>query len=384
MPRPQPAPRRPWRALIASLAAATLAGCATLGPDHVAPQPTVASQWQAAQPHEGDPAQLAHWWAGFDDPVLSALIAEADASSPTLQLAAARIDEARATLTVRAADALPSLDGAGSLTRNGVRRDVPVAPRTSSAVTADAGWEIDLFGRVQRRTEAAEARVAARTFDWHAARVSLAAEVASSYVRYRACRQLEAARLSDVDSRAETARLTGVSVDAGFAAPANAELARASLADARADLASQQAECEQTVKALVALTGLAEPGLRARLADGARALPVPVAFRVEAVPLAVLAQRPDVAAAERELAAASAEIGEAEANRYPRLSLLGSISLGSVRSGGTSTETTPWSIGPSFSLPLFDGGAGRAGVRAAEARHAQQRASFEAVVRTAV
>ncbi|MBI1906004.1 MAG: efflux transporter outer membrane subunit [Rhodocyclales bacterium] len=372
----------PMRALAVTLwCAAALAGCTSVGPDFQRPPPAAPSAWQAAQPHDGTPAALLDWWAGFDDPVLTGLIADADTSSPTLMAAAARIAEARATLTTREAAAQPALDGGASLTRSGTERDAPVAARTTGRVAVDAAWEIDLFGRVRRGAEAAEARLAARRFDWHEARVSLAAEVASTYVSYRACRLLEAARSEDVASRSETQRLTAVSVDAGFTAPANAELARASLADARADLEDQRAQCALTLKALVALTGVPEAALRTRLQGGATHLPVPARFAVDALPLAVLSQRPDLAAAEQELAAATADVGVAEANRYPRLALSGSVSLASVRGGG---DSLPWSIGPALALPLFDAGTRAAEVKAAEARLARQQAAYVAAVRAAV
>ena len=365
------------------LSALALVGCATVGPDFTRPVAVAPAAWQAAQPHDGTPAALVDWWAQFNDPVLAGLIADADAASPTLMAAAGRIAEARAGLTVSEANRFPTVDGSASAMRSGTERDTPVAARTTGTVAVDSAWEIDLFGRVQRSTEAAEARLAARQFDWHEARVSLAAEVASSYVNYRACRQLQSARADDVLSRTETNRMTRVSVDAGFNTPADAELARASLADARADLEDQRAQCEVTIKSLVALTGVPETDLRSRLGEGVPPLPVPAAFVVDVVPLAVLSQRPDLAAAERDLAAASADIGAAEANRYPRLSLSGSVSLSSVLTGAAATSL-PWSIGPALSLPIFNGGALTAEVKGAEARLMQQQAAYESAVRAAV
>ena len=380
---PDPPHSRWIRRASVALGALVLVGCATVGPDFQRPVAAAPATWQAAQPHGGTPAALADWWAQFNDPVLAGLIADADAASPTLLSAAGRIAEARASLTVSEANRLPTVDGSASAMRSGTGRDTPVAARTTGSVAVDSAWEIDLFGRVQRSTEAAGARLAARQFEWHEARVSLAAEVASGYVSYRACRQLQTARADDVLSRIETDRLTRVAVDAGFTAPADAELARASLADARADLEDQRAQCEVTIKSLVALTGVAEPALRERLGEGVSPLPVPAAFVVDAVPLTVLSQRPDIAAAEQALAAAIADIGVAEANRYPRLSLSGNVSLASVLTGASSTSL-PWSIGPALSLPIFNGGARAAEVKAAEARRVQQQAAYEAAVRAAV
>jgi len=368
---------------------AVLPGCAAVGPEYQPPKPAAPAKWEAALPHGGLQAMLTNWWSQFNDPVLTGLIADAGISSPTLASAAARIAEARAALTGSAASALPAVNGNAGVVRSGAQGDMPIASRTAGSVAVDAAWEIDLFGSVRRSTEAAGARLAARRFEWHDARISLAAEVANTYVGYRACRQLEAAYARDAASRGETEHLTRLLAEAGFAARADMELAHASLADARADLENQHATCEIAIKSMVALVGLAETELRARLdgdAGGVQGrLPAPAAFTVEAVPLRVLSQRPDLAAAERGLAAASADVGIAEANRYPRLTLSGNVSLTGVLGGASAgTDSRPWSFGPALSVPLFDAGKRVAGVQAAEARLAQQRAAYEAAVRAAI
>lgn len=371
------------RIAIFALIPAVLLGCAAVGPEYQPPKPSAPLKWEAALPHGGQQTLLTDWWSQFNDPVLTGLIAEAEASSPTLAMAAARIAEARAALTISESSTLPAVNGGAAASRTNSFGNSTLIPRTIGSVAVDAAWELDLFGSVRRSTEAADARLAARTFEWHGARVSLAAEVAGSYVGYRACRQLEAAFARDAASRAETEQLTRLLAEAGFIALADRELARAGLADARAELENQKAACEIGIKSMVALIGLTESELRARL-DGSAAsaqLPVPAVFTVEAVPLRALSQRPDLAATERGLAAASADVGIAEANRYPRLTLSGNISLASVL-GGINIQS--WSFGPALSLPLFDAGKRAAGVQAAEARLAQQRAAYEAAVRTAV
>jgi outer membrane protein TolC len=125
-----------------------------------------------------------------------------------------------------------------------------------------AGWEIDLFGRIAREREASLARLDARTADWHEARVSVAAETAAQYLQFRYCEALVAIAQADAASRAETATVTDRAAAAGFQAPAAAALTRASAAEAAGRLTGQRAECDLTVKALVALTGLADPWLR--------------------------------------------------------------------------------------------------------------------------
>jgi NodT family efflux transporter outer membrane factor (OMF) lipoprotein len=208
--------------------------------------------------------------------------------------------------------------------------------------------------------------------------------VADGYVGYRSCQQLVAASARDVASREATAGLISMLVEAGFRAPVEGETVAAGLADAQAELANQRAQCDLAVKSLVVLVGIPEQTLRAQLGQGdSDVLPVPAAFEVTTLPVNVLAQRPDLAAAERGLAAATADVGVAEANRYPRLSLSGSLSI-SMLNGVSTVTSRPWSIGPSLTVPVFDAGQRRAEVAAAAARLAQQQANYAMSVRLAV
>ena len=186
-------------------------------------------------------------------------------------------------------------------------------------------------------------------------------------------------------SRAETARLTELAAKAGFQAPASADLARASAAQGNATLTQQRAQCDLIVKSLVALTGLDEPGLRTQLQGGRATLPKPAQLGVAQVPAQVLAQRPDVAAAERELAATLADARQARAQRYPRVSLAGSSGPSRFETGGVRSSDTLWSIGPvSISLPLFDGGTRRANADAAQAASEAAAIRYAARLRPAV
>jgi len=366
----------------ALLLCAALSGCAAVGPTYRAPaseQLAVPSRWQAALPHAGDTQQLLAWWDRFNDPALTRLLQAAEASNPSLQKASANIASARASVTTARASGQPALSGSASASRNNTLGSA----QTTSTGGLDASWEIDLFGSVRRAAESADATLQARQADWHDARVSLAAEVATDYVTYRACQLTLLASQADARSSQTTADVTRRSLQAGMTARADAALADASAASASATAIAQQAECDVTVKALVALTGLAEPALRQQL-DGQPAqapkLPAPTGFLVNSLPVDLLSQRPDLVSTERALAAASAQIGVAEADRYPRLSLSGSLS--GSRSAGV--NTTPWSFGPSLSLPLLNGGAKRAAVDSAQAAYDLALASYQQAVRTAV
>lgn len=355
------------------LATGMLAGCGAVGPDYTPPPAPAPVQWHAPVPHDGSVAALDAWWQRFDDPALGLLLRQAEQDSPTLESAAARIDAARATLASARAGGRPSVTGQYAATRAGEKGNGGQVTRTASL---DASWELDLFGKVRRSTQAAQARVQARQDDWHDARISLAAEVADTYVQYRGCLLLADAYGQELESTRRTLRATAALVRAGLDSAADEALARASAASAASSLLGQTQDCELLVKTLTQLTGLAEPALRAALAHPASPLPRPAALAVPALPADVLRQRPDVAALERELAAASAEIGVAQA------ALLPSVSLGGTLSGTPSL--TSWSFGPSLSLPLFDGGSGRAGVDSARASFFVASAAWRSGVRQAV
>ena len=325
---------------------------------------------------------MEQWWQQFDDPALNQLISQAEADSPSLTQAWANIEKARATLKTAEAGGLPSVTGSAAVTRSRQQSQMGgMSTSTTRSGGLDAAWELDLFGKVQRNAEAAQARVDARQDDWHDARVSLAAEVADTYVQYRACTLLTDAYQQELTSIVETEKATTASVQAGFSAPADGALARAGVASTRSTLVQQQAQCELLVKSLVYLTGSEETTLRPLLAQHVDRVPQPAALDVPPIPASVLSQRPDLASLERELAAASADIGVATADLYPSLSLSGSITASAT---SLTSPATTWSFGPSLSIPLFDAGTRRAAVDSAKASYLSALASYRQGVRTVV
>lgn len=341
------------------------------------------TQWQAPLPHQGSVQDLARWWQPLNDPLLAELIDAAQAVSPTLATARSRVIQARATRSNAGAALLPSVDASANASR-GFSEQVGALASTAQG-TLQASWEIDLFGANRATLDAAQARADGARAGWHDARVAVTAEVATTYFSLRSCERQWAVAQSDANSRRETARLTDLSARAGFQPPATAALARASSAEASARLTQQRALCDLDVKALVALSALDEPTLRRQLALTQDPPTPPSLFAIEALPANVLAQRPDVFTAEREVAAASAEVGNAHAQRYPRLTLNGSIGAVALRTDGVSTNFNTWSIGPlAISLPLFDGGRRAANETAAEARYEEAAALYRARARQAV
>jgi NodT family efflux transporter outer membrane factor (OMF) lipoprotein len=369
----------------AALAALALAGCA-LTPPTPAPAPELPPAWSAPLPpaHDGSGADLARWWSQFDDPLLAQLVDSAQRADGDLAQAAARIDAARAQARAAGARALPALEATAALSRAQVELPPPATLATSYGAGLDLLWEVDVFGVTRNAAAAAQARAAAAGAEWHDLRVTLAAETAARYVDLRACEALVAVYADDARSQRRTAELTRIKAEAGLESPANAALATASAADASNRLIGQQADCDVLVKSLVALTAIPEPALRQRLAARPARLPVPAQFAVQALPARLLMQRPDLRALEHQVQAAASEQAAAQADRYPRLSLAGAITLAGARAGGVDVAGSNWSIGPALVVPLFDAGRRAAQAEAAAAREREARARFEQRAREAV
>lgn len=362
--------------------AAFMTGC-TLQPAYESPSLPVAVNWTAQKPHGGQLESLANWWERFDDPAVAQLVRAAEKGSPDLAQALARIDSARATAAIAGAVGLPELTASGSVTRAKQAQSQQGTGQIATTRSAglDASWEIDLFGRVRSGRESALAQLEASIDDWHDARVSLAAEVADTYVQYRGCGRLADAYRTQADSQAQTLEATRKGVSVGLIATTEGHLAEASAADSRRTLVDQQVQCEVVVKSLVALTGMEEAALQTLIDKAGTALPEPADFEVGSLPADLLRQRPDVVSAERTLAARYAEIGQARADRFPSLSLGGLIT---ISASNLASSATSWSFGPSLSLPLLDGGERRAQVDAAVAAYEEQLGAYRGAVRAAV
>lgn len=378
-----------------------LAACAGMAPPAVQVSDQTASNWNSPLPivinndlkasnlpHQGSLKALSTWWENMGDPRLVELISSAQAVSPSVAAATARIQQARSTLATTSTANTPMLNAAANASRGGSQLNVPVATYVQAGL--QASWEFDLWGGNSAAKNAAQARLDGSQAGWHEARVSVAAEVANTYLNFRTCELLVNVAKDDATSRAETLRLTDLLAKAGFTAPANAALARASNAQGQSMLTMQRTQCDMHIKALVALTTLTEPQIRQKMAV------VGILFTYTAInnivtagmpklPAQLLAQRPDIYAAQQDIAAASGDVGSAQAAKYPRLGLNGSLGLASLRTSGISTDGATWSIGPvSVTLPIFDGGQRAAAVEVANANYELAVANYRAKVRNAV
>jgi outer membrane protein, multidrug efflux system len=368
----------------------------TVGPDYKSPELPTASHWYATQPaldeipiaHHGDLTSLNKWWERFGDTALNRLLAAAQKESVSIANAKARIEQARADLISSDSVFLPTIDSSLSASRSSFSfGDTPFI-RNQYQLSVQSSWEIDLFGGLARQREASRSHLESRTASWHDARVAVAAELANAYLEYRYCEAQVQLRKTDADSRQESARLLAIAGNAGFRSPADVALANASAADGNKILLQQKAQCERSIKVLVALTGLEEIQVRALLdatPEQLTKLPSPPPFQINSLPVRVIRQRPDVAVAERDMAEASAKIGVEQANRFPKLSLSGNITpVFQNINGAALVLAETWSFGPTLSLPLFDAGKRAANVDSAKAKYEASVSQFRATVRTAV
>jgi outer membrane protein, multidrug efflux system len=396
--RPSALLRRTAPALASAAILLSLGGCA-LQPAYVAPEARGPATWSAhavsSVAAEQAGVSTPDWWRALGDRAIDTLTEVALADSPTLAQAAARMDEARASAGATEAARLPTLGASAGLTRAQSQNTGNAAAGTTVRSTSfSAGpslsWEIDLFGRVRQSIDAAQSRLDARSADADNTRLALAADIADSVLSLRACENARRVLVGDIASREKTLELTRLRLKAGFVAPVDEARAASGLATTRTSLAQQDEQCARLVNALVALSGQDAMTVR-RLtgataqAAGAEPLFMPTApAAVPALPATVLARHPSVVSAEREVAAAWAEVGVARANRMPRLDLAAVLTGQWIRAAGSSLDYTAWSLGPSLTGTLFDGGAGAANVSAAEARYRRAVASLQGSLRSTV
>jgi len=388
-------PALAWAAILL-----TLGGCA-LQPVYVAPELQAPTAWSENTPVSyavfgQPPVDRQAWWRALGDRAIDALTEAALADSPTLAQATARMDEARATLGVSAAAHGPTVGASAGLTRaQGQNAATPASGATALSTSASAGprlsWEVDLFGRVKQSEAAAQSRLDARSADADSTRLALVADIANNVLSLRACENARRVLVNDIASREKTLALTRLRLSTGFAAPVDEARAASGLAASRTSLALQEEQCARLVNALVALSGQDAHTVRQTViaTDQAPEPSEPVFMptapaSVPALPATVLARHPSVLSAEREVAAAWAEVGVARANRLPRLDLAAVLTGQWIRAAGSSLDFTTWSLGPSLSGTLFDGGAGAANVSAAEARYRRAVAGLQGTLRSTV
>lgn len=393
-PRRRPSPAPAAKLLAAAVAAASLAGCA-VGPDYESPTFSLPALWGGASYDETvvapEPPALASWWLRLDDPVLTALIDDAVAGNLDVATAKAKIREARASYRQAGGTLLPSLDAGGEVTRgenaSGVSSSGDVRtgdPFTQFQAGFDASWELDLFGGNRRAVEAARYGLDAAEEELRAALLTLIGDVASNYVDARGFQARVALARRTAASQRETADLTRVRYDAGASSAVDVANASGQASTTEAAVPTLEASYAAAVHRLGVLTGQPPGAVAARL-ERPRPIPVPDLPLPVGVPADVLTTRPDVRLAERRLAQATAEIGEAEAARYPEITLVGSIGTSGSKIGDLGrTSSISWAFGPSLTVPIFNGGQLAAAVEVQEAQRDQTFIAYRQSILTAL
>lgn len=378
------------RVALASLGALLLAGC-TVGPDYQRPQTELPQAWRSGEalPASEQPEVLANlaWWQLFEDPVLDALVAEALANNRDLRTAAARIDEAAGLLGSTRAQLFPQVGASlgGSRAKASDSGATPIPPgvdRINEQYVAalNVGWEIDLFGRLRRATEASQAELLATEEARRALALSLAATVANSYISLRSLDDQLAISRHTLETREEALRIFELRYEGGVVSEMELSQVRSEVETARIAVPRLEQSVAQQENAISVLLGRL-PGPIARgktLTEMSLPLPPP------SLPSSVLERRPDILQAEQALVASNARIGVAKAAYFPVVSLTGllgssSADLSNLFSGAAQI----WSYGADAVLPIFTAGGIAGQVKAAEARQVQALEQYRKAIENA-
>src|SRR3954447_21849736 len=374
--------------LVPALLALTLTAC-TVGPDYKRPSTDLPAAWPvSAAGADGS----ARWWTLYADAQLNLMVEEALGHNTNLRVAAARVDEARAGLTVVRADGLPSVTAGGSAARRRISESsgnfFPGVPTefTDITVQLNASWEIDFWGRYRRATEAARGDLLASTGARDAAQLSLISDVVRGYFTLRTLdSQVEITRRT-IETRRESRRLQRLLYDAGESSQLDLRQVEAEAAQAEAILPALEQNQAQQENALAVLLGrspraVMEGAVDRGLALDALALPPAVPT---GLPSDLLQRRPDIRQAEQQLIAANARIGVARAAYYPSISLTGMFGFESEKLANLfSAPARIWQFGAGAAQTVFDAGRTTAQVDIATARREQQLATYQGTVQTA-
>jgi NodT family efflux transporter outer membrane factor (OMF) lipoprotein len=351
-------------------------------------------------PAAGVPAtgsSLERWWTTFHDPILDSLVTRALEGNLDLKIAAARIREARAARRIAASAALPQVDVEGAYSR-AKRSDAvppfksapggnsPFGPREQNAFEAgfDAGWEIDVFGGVRRDKEAALAQLQAAEEVRRDVLITLLADVARNYAELRGTQQQLQILEETLRSERDTLELANARLEAGLGTELDTARAEGLLAVNAAQRPALERFAKQAVYRLGVLLGK-DPGALASELETPGAIPFAPPEIPLTLPSELLSRRPDLRRAERDLAAATARIGVAKADLFPRFLIMGSLGRRSEDVADLSSGISQfWNLLPVVRWPIFSGGRIRANIRVQDARHEQALRQYEKAVLTAL
>jgi NodT family efflux transporter outer membrane factor (OMF) lipoprotein len=381
-----PAPLKTSR-LAAALVGLLIAGCA-VGPNYHAPQTTVPAGWAGVTNTATNTlsiattntAQLEQWWQSFQDPILTSLVQEALRTNLDVQLAEATLRQARASRGIIAGGLWPGLTATAGYSRVGAG----TTSQNSFQSGLDALWEMDIFGGTRRNIESANASILAAKENIRDVQVTLISEVALNYIQLRSSQEQIAIAEENLKAQEHTASLTRQRVSAGFASALDTANAQAQVATTASAIPVLETSLRQNIYALSVLLARPPADLVVELSK-----PGPVPLTPPEVPIGLpstlLRRRPDVRAAEAQLHAATAQIGVATSDFYPKFSLTGSLNYQSdlVRTLFAGANRA-WAVGPQVTWPIFQGGSIAANVRLQKALRDQTYITYQKTVLTAL
>jgi len=382
------------RVRVASLLLVTLAASAcTVGPDYRPRTPAElgvpASYSVPAAPTRED---LTRWWTRFDDPVLGRLVEQAAGANTDLAQAVARLRQAREALVQSRSQLLPTVSGSTGYQRNenlagggrsftlpdGTVVDTGGGGANNLSVGLSASYQLGIFGEVRRTVESSRAQYEASGYDYASVLLTIESEVARNYVLVRALQaQLANARQS-LGIQDDNLEIAGFRVQAGLVSSLDAEQARSQRAQTAATIPQLEQQLNAAYGRVGVLTGQAPGALKAELAP-VRPIPGATPVAGAGIPADILRQRPDVRRAERQLAAATAQVGIAEARLYPALAITGNINTNASSIGGLGDAITG-SLFAGLTQAIFNGGRLRSQVRSAEAATDAALAAYKGTV----
>jgi multidrug efflux system outer membrane protein len=376
--------------LVAMISSALLLAACAVGPDYRTPDDAAVVLKNAAAPVFVTDSPEALWWQTFDDTELNALVQRALEKNLDLRSAYDRVAAARAVFVERKLDFAPHVPIEGGYSHGDEQQPGFGTNRyniQSDSLGFDAAWEVDLFGHVRRSVEAARADLGAERANYRDAQVTVAAEVARNYFELRGAQKRLVVARENLTSEQQTLDLTQLLDETGRSSELDVQRSRAHLMATEATIPPLEAAEKQADYRLAVLLGLRPGALDAELA------PAPAATFARALPIGdtseLLRRRPDVRAAERELAAANARVGVATADLFPRVSISGFVGflsgdVGHLFSTTGSNNAEAWSVAPTVSWPALDFGSVRARLHASKAQSDAAAANYEKVVLTAL
>jgi NodT family efflux transporter outer membrane factor (OMF) lipoprotein len=376
-----------WTFISWSLVPCFLSGC-LVGPDHTHPPAPLTNEWK-------DPSQETHgcgvgskypWWTDFQDPALDSLIERAILANPNLQKAGFRVMEARAQLGAVNGELFPDMDATGNyFFRRASGNGSPFAVQNQESfdfygVGFDASWEIDLWGKLRRAVESADANVGVAASDYHDVLLTLLGDVAAAYVELRMFQERIAVAHENLRIQENTLQQVSARRGVGLVRPLDVEQAKSNLYATQSTVPTLEIGLQKSENRLCILCGAAPYDLQEELGTQG-AIPIAIGEAAIGIPADLLRRRPDIRSAERSVASENARIGVATAELFPQVTILGTLGVDSKDvSVLFTTGSLVHRVGPSFRWNILNYRRIRNGIWAQRARYQQARYQFESQV----